>query len=93
MANRTRRYKVYPRPAMSDDEGETYFVVTGPRVNEFAVMEQLAAVMQRALNHPKLTPRQRNVMRSALAFAMAGEHPEDWTYADSMAATELLNTI
>lgn len=71
-----RRYEVWHAAGMSDDAGVGYFGVAGPRVNEFELCDQLADVMEKALNRARLSPRDWKVIRSALAFVSADEHPD-----------------
>lgn len=90
-----RRYRVSHIPGASDDENEAWFSVRGPRVNEFAVCNEFARAIQRWLNSPylNLTPREWRVIKDALAFAEAGEGPDEWTAQDFDAARRLLAKI
>ena len=47
-----RRYKVWPLPGSSDTDAYTAFAVSGHQVEYFAKMDELAKIMQRALNEP-----------------------------------------
>jgi hypothetical protein len=49
-------------------------------VDEFAEMDRIASVMQRALNAPEpLTAFERKAIRTALAFALSGEPDDGWS--------------
>jgi hypothetical protein len=76
-----RRYRVWPLPNSSDIEGTTWFGVQGPGIDEFAVMGEAAAKMERALNAtaPVLTTVERDAICTAIGFALAGEN--DWSAA------------
>lgn len=76
-----KHYRVWPRPTASDDDDDaTYFAVVGPRINEYAVMDELAKRMQRALNAPPdLTPAERRAVATCIGFALAGEPPDGWS--------------
>lgn len=77
--NRRKTFKVSALPGSSEAEGETHFAVRGPRVDEFAEMDRIASVMQRALNAPEpLTAIERKAIRTALAFALSGEPDDGW---------------
>lgn len=80
MASYRKTFKVAPLPGSSEDAREAHFAVRGSRVNEFAEMDRIAGVMQRALNGPEpLTAFEVKAIRTALGFALAGEIEESWS--------------
>ena len=85
------RYHVAPAPGMSDDEGTTYFAVSGPDVDVFARQYEMAAAIQRALNRPALTPQERSAVRWALGIVLAGER--DTTLAQDGAMRRALEKL
>jgi len=90
------RYRVWHAAGMSDEAGIGYLAVKGPRVNEFAVAEELARIAQRAINHHDLTPRQRKVVRASLHASLAGDWSDGdlcWSQADADAALAALERI
>jgi hypothetical protein len=83
--NRNRLYRVQPIPNASDVRGESHFAVRGPRIEEYAICESLADVMQRALNigrrgGPHLTPEEKHALSLAARRVLADEH--DWSDVD-----------
>jgi hypothetical protein len=70
---RRPRYKVWPVPQASDETPETHFAVTGPDVNYFARMDELAKIMQRSLNERRLTAAETRAVRRAIGLVLAGE--------------------
>lgn len=48
--NAQKNYQVRPAPTIGEESEFTYFAVIGPRVDEYAVMDKIARIMENALN-------------------------------------------
>jgi hypothetical protein len=75
-----KHFRVWAIPeAMDENTDHTHIAVQGPRMDEIAVMHDVAARIERALNSkaPVFTAAELNAISAALGFALAGE-TDDW---------------